>query len=387
MKKIGIASFCCVFILCTLFFYWHTFSKTAVEPIASVTHPTPASTLKTLPTTPRLNTELTTEPLVESPVLDTDETSESPKELAKAIDFLETLEEQSQQAKSGNKTEHQTSGNTTQLSQNEMFQLIREGTSYYDSLLESGSVTFFAESWSREYPGEQRAPTGTLEGTFEFSGNRFRSFVRKNMTYYEENGYPRSRQTTYETAFDGETYERLHETQLGTVLERKSQGSRHNVGDPRFWGWNLSGNEKGFAEMINSLEVQHIEVAPSKENDPYYIKGKINSMEVELWINPEASFRPERYSFATKNENTEYRVTKEFSFREVAPDLWFPESGSDVVTITDLKTGVKTDISGGTYSLSNVRINEHMPSKRFSIPPRQGITVADKRTRTTYEVE
>ena len=69
------------------------------------------------------------------------------KEVTKSVDFLEMLEKQSA---AGNQSDFKngTADTGSELSQEELYQLIREGISYYDSLLESGSVDFFMQTSS-----------------------------------------------------------------------------------------------------------------------------------------------------------------------------------------------------------------------------------------------
>ncbi len=63
------------------------------------------------------------------------------KEVTKSIDFLAMLEKQSVDGNKSN-VKNGTADTGSELSQEEIYQLIREGISYYDSLLDSGSVDF-----------------------------------------------------------------------------------------------------------------------------------------------------------------------------------------------------------------------------------------------------
>ena len=372
-------------VVLTLCLYWHQSTFSPGVPDVKESNPFSQSTNKdsTLAPSSISTAEIANtpppvaDPLAAEPAADTEE-------IAKAIDFLNNLEEQEPAEEAGAQVEQAEA--LEEFTQDERFQLIREGISYYDSLLVSGSATFFIESWSRDYPNEPRGPSGTWEGSFEFSGRRVRGTVREDVVYYREDGRTRPRQTTSEFAYDGQTYETLRETPQGMQLDRQNEFYAQPDLDPRFWGWNLSGRED-FAQMIDTLEIQRIESLRENGTDVYYVKGESHSVEVELWINPEASFRPERYSFATKGDTTQFRITNEYSFSEVAPDLWFPESGSTVTTLTDLATGVETEIYGKTFQASNVRVNEAIPLSRFAISPPPGTHVADKQTRTRYTVE
>ena len=103
------------------------------------------------------------------------------KEVTKSVDFLEMLEKQSA---AGNQSDFKngTADTGSELSQEEQYQLIREGITYYDSLLESGSIDFFMQTSSAPDPGMGlgRASEGTWDGSFEFSGNRLRGTVSED---------------------------------------------------------------------------------------------------------------------------------------------------------------------------------------------------------------
>ena len=128
------------------------------------------------------------------------------KEVTKSIDFLEMLEKQSAAGNQSN-FKNGTADTGSELSQEEIYQLIREGISYYDSLLESGSVDFIMQTSSAPDPGMglRRATEGTWNGTFEFSGKRLRGSVIKNSTQYD-NGESLQLSSTEEFAYDGENF-------------------------------------------------------------------------------------------------------------------------------------------------------------------------------------
>lgn len=387
LKRIVLVVFCGVAVFFTLFLYWQKFHHKGAAQITIATRSITLQPLETPSTELRQNPD---EPTLEVPTVveetytAAEETPET-EEIIKAINFLDALNEQNS-SENITSTEDETVNNTTKLDQDELFQLIREGVSYYDKFLETGSITFFVESWSQDSGQKRRSPNGTWEGSFEFSGNQIRGTVTEDVLYYEKNGTSKHRQSVREFAYDGETYETLRETPQGMQLERQSEPYTQPDLDPRFWGWNLSGSQD-LVEMIDALDIMHIEPVMSKGRDIYYINGNVGDVEVELWMNPETSFRPERYSFAIRGDTHEKRITKEYSFQELAPDLWFPIYGNAVTTIKDLNTGIETDISGQTFQASNVRINEYIPSSRFSIDPPSGTNVSDVRNGTIYKTE
>lgn len=156
--------------------------------------------------------------------------------------------------------------------------------------------------------------------------------------------------------------------------------------DPRFWGWDLNGNRQPLVNLIDTLNVQSIEPVDWNSRQIYHVIGTLQDVvNVELWLNPEKSYRPERFMFSTPGEKVT-RVTKDFNFQEVAPDLWFPESAHAVTTIINTETGTETDIHPQSMYLTNVRINEHIPSHRFALDPPPGATVFDGRSRETFKV-
>ena len=269
-------------------------------------------------------------------------------------------------------------------SEEELLQLIREGVAYYDSLLESGRVDFLRETTSVAsdgLSGMRRAPSGTWNGTFEFSGRKMRCVVTRDAIQYDpDRNIPIT--GTQQYAYDGETFERLRDTFNGIVLSRRSKIVDDPSDDPRFWGWNLSGGEKSLIMLIDELEVESIKEVRFNESDIYHIKGNAYGLAMELWLNPKKNYRPERYMFAQPM----LAVIKDFKFKEVAHDLWFPESGKWVTTITDMKTGTKTDVTTTTIQFTNIQINEPIPESRFSIEPPPGATVYDMRTRESFEV-
>ncbi|MCY3553136.1 MAG: hypothetical protein OXH39_21970 [Candidatus Poribacteria bacterium] len=270
-------------------------------------------------------------------------------------------------------------------SEGELLQLIREGIAYYDSLLESGRVDFFRETTSVAsdgLPEMERAPSGTWKGTFEFSGRKMRCVVTRDVIQYEpDRNIPIT--GTQQYAYDGETFETLRETFNGIVLSRRSEIVDDPFDDPRFWGWDLSGGGKeSLVMLIDELEVESIKEVRFDESDVYHIKGNAYGVAIELWLNPKKSYRPERYVFA----NPMIAITKDSKFKEVAPDLWFPESAKSVTTVIDVETDTKTDATTTTVQFTNIRINEPIPESRFSIEPPPGATVFDMRTQESFEV-
>ena len=264
----------------------------------------------------------------------------------------------------------------------EMLQLIREGVVYYDSLLKSGRVDFLRETTSVASDGPmRRATSGTWKGTFEFLGPKIRCVVTRDAIQYDpDRNVPITGTEQY--AYDGETFETLRETFNGPSLSRRSKIVDDPSNDPRFWGWNLSGGEESLMTLIDALEVESVKEVRFNESDVYHIKGNAYGLAMELWLNPAKSYRPERYMFF----NVMLTITKDFKFKEVAPDLWFPESAKWVTTETDDQTGTKTDVTTTTVQFTNIQINEPIPDARFSIEPPPGASVFDMRTRESFEV-
>ncbi len=103
---------------------------------------------------------------------------------------------------------------------------------------------------------------------------------------------------------------------------------------------------------------------------------------MELWLNPEKSYRPEQFVF----RNATGSFIREYDFQEVVPELWFPVSASSVVQAIDPATGAKTDVLTQSISITDVRLNEPIPSHRFVIEPQPGTNVYDRRTRESFRV-
>ena len=282
------------------------------------------------------------------------------------------------------KNEEATASPVLPKNEEELLQLIREGISYYDSLLKSGRVDFLRETTSiaaAGIPGMGRAPSGTWKGTFEFSGRKMRGVVTRDAVQYEpDRNIPIKGTEQY--AYNGETFEKLRETFNGIVLSRRSELARAPFDDPRFWGWDLSGGENSLVMFIDGLDVQSIKEVRFNDSDVYHLKGNMLDLAIELWLNPKKSYRPERYMVS----NPILSMTKDFKFKEVAPDLWFPESAKWVNAVPNMKTGTKTDVTTTTMRFTNIRINEPIPESRFSIEPPPGATVFDMRTQESFEV-
>ena len=307
------------------------------------------------------------------------------KEVTKSIEFLEMIEKQSEAGNQSN-SKNGTADNGSELSQEEIYQLIREGISYYDSHLESGSIDFFMQTSSSPDPGIgiKRATEGTWNGSFEFSGNRLRGTVNRNTTQY--GGENTQLSTTDEFAYDGETFESLSKRHDGYLLERKSDVTYNVFHDPRWWGWNMKG-QGTFTDLFDSLDIKNIQSVELNDTELYHVTGIYHGAATfDTWINPEKNYRPERFMFSTPSGGEwQLRVIKDFNFQEVAPDLWFPESGQTTTTIIDV-AGQETDIKIDTIRFSNVKINEHIPSSRFSLDPPPGTTVYDGRSRQSFKV-
>ena len=287
-------------------------------------------------------------------------------EVEKAITFLKNLEKRTSVKETGTE-------NTPELSQDEMFELIHEGVSYYDSLLVSGSVNFVLEISNTDYPGMPSMLGGIWEGSFEFSDQRVRGSVK-------------SSSGTEQFAYDGETFQIFRYKQSVPRLTQQNEPVYNTFHDPRSWGWNLSG-KRSLTDFINTLDIQNIQTVEWNDSQVYHVTAVQNTMNVELWLNPEKSYRPERFAFSTQSGvGLRIQSVKDYSFQEVAPDLWFPETANDVVSIIDEKSGTATNMSTKTVRFTNVTINESIPSSRFSIEPPPGTKVFDDRSKEAYTV-
>lgn len=369
-----------------LFLYWHSFNENTVIPIAIEQTSTVRQTNAQKAPLNSASAVDSEEPIL-APQQATPILTEDKEKIEQALSFLENLEEQTETTKTSDKT--QTAENTAALTQDELSQLVREGVAYYDSLVESGSVHFYLQTSSVDYPGIPQMPIGTYEGTFEFSGGRIRADITRNITQYDEQFGNLRFSDKKQFAYDGETFENIEETQRGQRLTRRSDVVADASIDPRAWGWGNENGERGLVDVIDRLDNRYIEPVTLDGIEVYHVKGTLQDIvDVELWLNPEGSYRPMRHTFFTNNGNdTTTYVTRDYTYQEVAPDLWFPKSAEEVVTLTDLKTGRETDLCTRTMQFSNLKINSHIPSRRFSIEPPPGTTVFDARTGETFKTE
>lgn len=391
-QKVWTAALCAVLLFSALFLYWYTAKRPAVEidvMPAKATAPgapegpglSPSATSSTAKT--NVTVEKKEIPIAEEQLLQPDEIEEAIAYLEKLVQQTDTTDTETIGAKA------QAAENTTGLSQNELLQLIREGVSYYDSLLESGSIDFFLQTTSAGDPsfGIGRLPSGTWQGTFEFSGNRLWMNVKRDVTQYGE--YAAELSDTEQFAYDGETFEKLFYSADGQPHIGRSGNSGYKYitfYDPRFWGWDLSGRGS-LSSLLDRLNVQNIQPVDWNGSEVYHVTGTRGHATHELWLNPEKSYRPERFMISGSDVGEwDLRVTKDFNFQEVAPDLWFPESAQAFVTIINMTTGVETDIKTDRITFSNIRINEHIPSSRFSVGRPVGSVVHDERTGESFTV-
>lgn len=382
---------CTIVLISALITYWYTSDRDVRSPLTMIETSTSPG-VAVVSSSQTLNTpEIPLETALGTTDEETSQTENAKPDtetVTEAIDFLETLEEQNPTRNSVS-PEGGTGDSPAELTRDEMFQLVREGVSYYDSLLESGSVDFFMEIISHSSPEDSmtQASNGTWEGTFAFSGNRIAGSVTENATEYNKQHGTLHISGTKQFAYDGETFEDLRETPNGRRLTRGSDVRSNPAHDPRFWGWNLSGDEQ-LVELIDTLNVEQIQSVNWDSEQVYHIQGTVqDAIDVELWLNPQKSYRPERFMFSTKGAEQKHQVIKDFDFIEVAPDLWFPQSAQAVTSLVNFETGTETQLDTTTMHLTNIRINESISSSRFSLEPPQGGTVFDTRTRESFKVE
>ena len=397
-NKIGAAALCVFILLVVLFLFFHSFDSThvtLVEDDSPSTTPSfeTARAVQQPSTQPNAPSTPTISAVPQEEVRDVaEETSTDSTEVKKAIDFLETLEEHSQ-LENGAQPEDDTGDSSTDLTQDELFELVREGVSYYDSLLESGSVDFYIQTSTADFPfegpeGLQRLPHGTSEGTFEFSYQKFRGAVTENRTQYDENGKTMVFQGFEQFAYDGETFETYKEGHNGPLLTRDDTTSYDTSIDPRIWGWSLT-SERSLTDILNLYDIQQIEVVSGDTGDLYHLRGTYTDrMNVELWLDPQKSYRPERYSTSIPiDESKRIDTVTEFQYQEVAPDLWFPKTAGYTVTAADMENNVETNVIHQAVRFTNLRINERIPSSRFKFETSPGTIIYDSRTRETFTVE
>ena len=111
---------------------------------------------------------------------------------------------------------------------------------------------------------------------------------------------------------------------------------------------------ESFTNFIDRIDVQNIQTVEWNGSEVYHVRGTLqDSVDIELWVNPEKSYRPERFAFSTPSGvGLRIQSVKDYNFQEVAPDLWFPETANDVVSIIDEKSGTATNISTKTIQFN-----------------------------------
>ena len=380
---------CVIVLFATLLLYWFTREPYTVIPVNRASMPeTPSISEVSTPIPSHTPTVVETQEVTpaEKVTSHTETSALEMEEIADAINYLEAIEEHAPSSKTGSLTKIEE--NLMESNQDELLQLVREGISYYDSLLESGSVDFFLKISTATYPGIPRKPSGNWSGTFEFSDSRLRGTVTRNVTQYDEQFGTVPISDTRQFAYDGETFENLRETNDGLVLERKSNVLATSF-DPRNWGWGSTNGDGTLTDVINRLENPQIQGVDWDGTELYHLKGTLQSIiTVELWLNPEKSYRPERHTFSgTQGGKIDKYLVRDYTYQEIAPDLWFPQSATEVVTVTDLKTGIETNLKTKRIQFSNLRINDHIPSHRFTLDTPPGTTVYDHRTQETFKAE
>ena len=275
----------------------------------------------------------------------------------------------------------------------ELLELVKEGISFYDDLLYSGNADISIEL--RNYSG------GRLDDSFAYLPNQESwegsfSFSEHKIHYTVEGGAGlsngSSKEIAYELAFDGEKVEQLS-TRFGEAplleIGNDLSTSRYNPHlDPRYWGWNVNGMED-FSQLVDSFKIESVNMVRLNGNDVYHLKGRPSgeAMNVEIWVNPSRSYRPERFDFSVSSGDIEHRVTREFNLKEYAPDIWFPESATEVGRMVDMTTQTSQKTMQRDVWINNVSINPSISDSSFRIKRRRGLRVHDKRNNTEYNIE
>ena len=307
---------------------------------------------------------------------------ETNQEIDDAIAFLESLDEE-------------VPGEVHQENSNpeELLELVEEGIAFYDDLLYSGSADFSIESWNdsdnRLDDSSAYIPNReSWEGSFSFSGQKIHYIVEGGAS--ASNGF--SKEIAYEFAFDGEKVEELGARFDGPPLLEIGNDlstSRYNPHlDPRYWGWNVNGTED-LGQLVDSFEIESVNMVRLNGNDVYHLKGRPSgeAMNVEMWVNPSRSYRPERFDFSMSSGEIEHRVTREFNLKQYAPDIWFPESATEVARRIDKTTQTSQKIMQRDVWINNVSINPSISNSSFRIKRWRGLRVHDKRNNTEYNIE
>jgi hypothetical protein len=143
--------------------------------------------------------------------------------------------------------------------------------------------------------------------------------------------------------------------------------------------------------LLEALEAGNAGVEPNTvkmdDHDCYVVKGHmlteerdgIDSMFFKYWLDPNYGFMPRRseeYAYDEEGVLVWKNVRRDYTYSEVAPDVWFPAS----LTVEALKLGENGDwqsVTVNRWEAKSVSVNQNISDEMFRIEFPPGTHVLD----------
>ena len=264
----------------------------------------------------------------------------------------------------------------------ELLTLLKEEITYYDSLVYSGSADITVEEYlSPELTSSgdpnMIIPTHSLKkASFYFSGEK----IYFTLSWDAVGEDDKSRRMEIEFAYDGETVEERRGDDI-TIWKDISLSPYDPFIDPRYWGWSTGGREK-LSEIIDTtFDIESV----SKEGDIFVLKGILGGLNAELHVDASKGYRPVRFEF--EGGDGRFRICRNYSLKEYAPDIWFPESATETIYLIDPDTQTRRVVGERNVLIDNVHLNVPLPDSLFRVEWEGAKRVYDERDSTAYNLE
>jgi RNA polymerase sigma-70 factor (ECF subfamily) len=262
----------------------------------------------------------------------------------------------------------------------EFLTLVKEGIAYHDGLVYSGTADITVEEYlspelnSSGDPNMISPAHSVKKASFYFSGEKLYFTLLWDGVW--EDG--KSRRRKIEFAYDGETVEERRGDNI-TIWEDISLSLYDPFIDPRYWGWSIGGREK-LSEAIDTFDIESV----SKEGNIFVLKGILGGLNAELRIDASKGYRPVRLEF--EGGDGRFRICRNYSLKEYASDIWFPESAIETIYLIDPDTQTRQVVGRRSVRIDNVHLNLPLPDSLFRVEWEKAKRVYDERDSTTYEI-
>ena len=242
---------------------------------------------------------------------------------------------------------------------------IEDGIARYDSLLKSGQIEFEIQLWEGDKVVDSEvSPDLSWDAEFYFSDAMMHYLVTE-----------RPDDQKYHLYYSGVKVTDIKETPHRSIMWNSDDLSKSRYTlpfDPRSWGWNVGGHEE-LRTTLDKLEIKWLKtanlngefvflieaVAPSDQSTPFPPDA-----EVKMWIHRRKSFRLQRVEVSWQSSDaTAYQLVREFKLKQFAPDIWFPESATQVVK--EVSSGKKMRFL--SVQMDKVSLNLSIPKGRFDL--------------------